>query len=425
MLENNQNIIDFIRIYENEIDANEISFDRSEMIFKLKNQSTETNSTINSVFNLEYLPANKFSINIKNLKIENLLIYHDVENFLNNFNDYKDNFENIQILILEKNSKTIFKGFNEVFTREKVIIFNNLYYHKILELLKVNTAFSNITSVGNEIIVVSKSNSIMHLGYEACEQRINELEFLKPAYELLEKRFYKYDLSNNKSDNTEFIKLFIENISTVGIGNELKNDRFFKLIKELKALISFTERDYDNYINEFSFEKIKSKFKEERNKYFEGIEKNIELVSKQVLSFPLTFAATAFASYQVKDSPLILVLIFIAFGLYTIVAFKILNISKYNIDCIEEDVTAEKGDINKNYSKNLKDFKIDFDKIDTKILKINSLIFYLKIILRIMISIFGIFVLFKCLNFETKNKNEILIPIEKVKYIVIEKRNKL
>ncbi|MDP2160677.1 MAG: hypothetical protein Q8K02_09360, partial [Flavobacterium sp.] len=283
--------------------------------------------------------------------------------------------------------------------------------------------FSSLKSINNEFIVVSKENSVMHIGYKNIEPRLEELDEIYPHYELLKKRFEKVDLYDKVSENIEFIKLFIENISTAGFGNnkEKKDDSLFEIVKGLKILISLTERDYENYIKNFSFEKIKSKFKDERNKYFEGLEKNIDLISKQVVTFPLTFAATAFASYQVKDKPIILILVLVAYLLYTFIAFNILGITSYNIKCLGSDIEKEEKDIEKNFNKNSQDFKDDFDKIKNKTTKIKNLLLYLKIILTLMLTLFLGYVVYQVFCTKKEQKKEtITIPIEKVNFIQID-----
>lgn len=400
-MKKNSDIIEIIEIYENNIATESISFDGYNLIFKFKSNALNSETALNKIFNVDKLLNGNISIELKNLKTQNLYVYNGIDNYLNDYDNYKNSFDDSQILIFNNDNKTVFKDTNESFIADKAIVFNNVFYHHILNLLKECKSFSNIKSIDNEIIVVSKTNGVIHLGYNFREYRINDLEDLKSVYETLKTRFYKSDLIGKISENTEFIKLFIETIATSGIGKYKKNEIFFEFLKEFKILISFTERDYDNYINEFSFENIKTKFKEERNKYFEGLEKNIELVSKQVLSFPLTFAATAFASYQVKDDVITLGLILMAFFLYSVVALKILNISRYNIECIEKDVDAEKKQIEKDYIKNFEYFSDDFDKINSKLIKIKSLICWLKLIL---ISMFCLFLLFAGYEFcESKN----------------------
>lgn len=70
-----------------------------------------------------------------------------------------------------------------------------------------------------------------------------------------------------------------------------------------------------------------------------------------MISFPLTFGATAFASYQVKDKPWILALIVLAYLLYTIIAFKVLSMASYNIECLRLDVKKEEDEIKGSYGK--------------------------------------------------------------------------
>lgn len=420
----NINIIDeFIKIYEVHILDNSIEYDGSNFIFEIKSDNLKYDlNIIETVFDdVDNLPSNKVSLKLANLKIKNFLIFYKQDDFLKKYRSYSTNFNELSLLILDEKNKTIFKGSDEKFSKEKALIFNNNPYQQILNLLKSNNIFSSIKSHNNEIIIVSKENSVIHIGYKNYDLRISELDDLLPDFYLLKKRFEKIDFSERITDNSEYIKLFIETISTAGIGNYDLNDRFFEIVKGLKIIISLTERDYDNYINNFSFEKLKSKFKEERNKYFENLEKNIDLVSKQVVSFPLTFAATAFASYQVKDKPWILILVLAGYSLYTFIAIKILHITSYNVECLENDITKEEEIIKNSYSKNHNDFEEDFEKIRKKTNKIKDLVFYLKIILFIMLFLFFVYSIFQ-IFFQKSDRttNNILIPIEKIKYISID-----
>ncbi len=312
-MENNIILENFITIYHNHVDYESIDYNGSDFSFQLKKDDYQNSlKIIKNIFSsVEELIGGKISIKIQNLKIENLLIFFKRIDYLSRYDEYSKDFENSIIVILEEDGKTIFKNANESFSKEKSIIFNNYYYRSILNLLKSNPQFCSIKSLSNEIIIVSKENGVIHIGYKNNDLRLSDLDDLSTDFILLKKRFEKTDLSGKVSENTEFIKLFVETISMAGIGGYDEIDRFFEITKGLKIILSLTERDYDNYINNFSFENIKTKFKEERNKYFENLEKNIDLISKQVVSFPLTFAATAFASYQVKDKPIILLLILI------------------------------------------------------------------------------------------------------------------
>lgn len=415
-------IFQLIDIYKNYIEKESIYFSGSDFVFQLKEDKFDSNkSTLYDLFeSLNSLPERKISLKFTNTKVKNLHVFYKKDDFLKS-KSYLENFEAKSILILDED--LLYKLENEDFSKEKALIFNNYAYQNILSFLKKNQLFSTLKSNNNEFIVVSKENSVMHIGYRNIEPRLQELDNIYPQFQLLKKRFEKVDLNDEKSENIEFIKLFIENISTAGFGNnkEKKEDSLFEIVRNLNILTSLTERDYENYIKNFSFEKIKSKFKDERNKYFEGLEKNIDLISKQVVSFPLTFAATAFASYQVKDKPFILILVFIAYLLYTIIAFKILGITSYNIKCLGSDIHKEETDIQKSFNKNFEDFKDDFDKIKNKTEKIKKLLLYLKIILILMISLFSGHVIYQVLNDKNdKVKNTFTISFDKINSIKFE-----
>ncbi|CAA9194852.1 hypothetical protein FLACOL7796_00338 [Flavobacterium collinsii] len=265
------------------------------------------------------------------------------------------------------------------------------------------TTFLNESN--NQFIIISKDNGVFHIGYKNKEDRVGDLDDLKPTFEDLKVLFEK----------KEFIQFFKEIITNIGIHEKDIHDRFFEIIKSLKLLLSLAEKDYENYVLDFAFDKIKSKFKEERNKYFESLEKNIDAVSKQVFAFPLTFSATVFASYQVKEKPWILGLIILAYLLYTIIAFYILSIVEYNIFCLKGDVKKEEDEIKNAYNKIYSDFKLDFEKIWKKIKKLNCLMNILKTILVILLLSFIVFSSIQVLNPQKdKNVQNINIPTQNI-----------
>lgn len=382
------------------------------------NNKSVCSKTVKEIFTIISELGNNLEIDLTNLKISNTFIFFEGEDFFNRFNLNKETFDKSNLVIISESNDYIVKSINEEFTEEKKVFFNYLQYKYFLSRLKNIESFKKIISNDNEFILVSRANSVMHIGYYNNDKRIVHLDNLEHNIEELLIRFEKFPTVGNSIENEEYIRFFIENISTIGIVNTLKKDRLYEILKELKVLIAITDRDYDNYIKDFSFEKIKSKFKEERNKYFENIEKNLESINKQVLSYPLTFGATAFASYQVKEKPFILFLIFISFLLYTIIATKALNISSFNLNCLEKDVINEEEKIKNTFNKNHDFFKDDFDKIHTKIEKIKSLSFILKFVFYTILIMFSLFIFSQTLSTNDSNKiDKVTIPIDKIKVI--------
>ncbi len=185
----------------------------------------------------------------------------------------------------------------------------------------------------------------------------------------------------------EFVQFFKE-IVIAGVHNAAEEDRFNEIIKENNALLNLAKRDYETYVSNFAFDKIKSEFKEEREKYFETIDKNIGSIGKQVISFPLTFGATIFASYKVKDQPEFLVLILVAYFLYTIIAFLVLNMTAYNVKCLRKDVDQEEKTIRDSYGVIYEGFKSDFKKIRNKIVNLRVIIGVLYFVLIALLILF-------------------------------------
>lgn len=337
MISNYSNIIENFQIFFDEnVIVETISFDGRTLAFKVNNHIDKATilQIINSVFSKSNaLLDNKYEIILSSCLLKDTFIFYDLDDFCNNYSRYRDNFDESLILILKRSGASILKNNQEIFTQENAIIFNLYIYQKLLDFLKANPLFTTfLNESNNQFIIISKDNGVFHIGYKNKEDRVGDLDDLKPIFEDLKVLFEK----------KEFIQFFKEIITNIGIHEKDIHDRFFEIIKSLKLLLSLAEKDYENYVLDFAFDKIKSKFKEERNKYFESLEKNIDAVSKQVFAFPLTFSATVFASYQVKEKPWILGLIILAYLLYTIIAFYILSIVEYNIFCLKGDVKKKK-----------------------------------------------------------------------------------
>ncbi|MBF6653853.1 hypothetical protein C3B47_13375 [Flavobacterium columnare] len=375
-----------------------------------ENQNKYNNEIFIKIFSNVELNKDKISLKLNRYVsgIDNLFIYYNVKDYLVD-DSYKDVYYNSDIIIIDFNGETIRKKADEDFSKEKALFFNYPIYKELFLFLKSNNLFTTLYGESkNEIIIVNKKNGAFHIGYKSNELRVADFDNIQPLFLILKESF----------KNKEFVQFFKENIIVFGIGNNDTLDRFYHIVLNLNPILRLTERDYENYVLDFNFENIKSKFKDERNKYFESIEKNIESVNKQVLSIPLTFAATAFASYQVKDKSFIVFLILTGFILYSIIAFKMLNISKYNIDCIKGDVKKEEGEIKNNFLKNYTHFESDFKKIYSKICKIKSLINSIKWVLCAMLLLFGTFSFIQILyKQEIKKDDFITIPVESIKQV--------
>jgi hypothetical protein len=316
---------------------------------------------------------------------EQLLFFYDDDDFFKRGVHHLEEFNAKRAIIFFHEGKTLDKLAGDLFTADKAILFNFYNYHQILHSLEKQEHFMSVHSKPDrQFVIFSSETGPFYIGYDLHEPRVKNLEDLNLVYSSLTSQLQKID----------FVQYFKSAVIQAVHEYPVK-ERFYYLIHSLRVILSVAERDHYVYIRNFNFEKIKSKFKEERNKYMESIEKNIESVNKQVTSFPLTFAASAFAGFQVKDKPAILLLIVGAYFVYTVVAYKVLSIASYNTEGIKADVDSESDKLKKGYEVVFKEFENDFTRINTKLSMINSLIDILKIVLVSLLVAFIIFCVYE------------------------------
>ena len=408
-------INEFLSILNNDIAKNSLVFDGSNLRFKIENNYPSSLEIAKKIFKtINELLNGEIEIKLTSCKLKNTFFYFDYDNYLRDYEYYKDAFTNSNIIILNFETKILFKEIDEEFTIEKADMFNYVQHRELQEFLISKNEFTPYhDNLSKQFVIIGKEKGAFHIGYNLLEKRKISDEDIKPFIEELKTEFVK----------KEFIQFFKDVIINSIHSTDIK-DRFFELTKSLKLLLNLTAKDYESYVLDFAIDKIKSKFKEERNKYFESLEKSIDTVSKQIVSFPLTFGATAFASYQVKDKPWILILIVIAYLLYTFIAFKVLSITDYNILCLKSDVKKEEDEIKNGYEKVYADFKEDFIKIWTKIRKLEGLVLILKWILSLLFIIFLLFALVQIFNQVASDKKEkISVETETINIIVKEKKH--
>ncbi len=364
-----ENLVDIIN--DQEI-FKEKTFNGYQIVFSILKDKIRTKSLLNKFFFLEELINETYEINLIKSRLDNFKFYYNEENFVSIFDIQEENSNHLILKAQYSRSSDNRIQSSKLFTE------NFIQFYEIKKYLSNNHDFTPfVDESNNSFTIISKQNGIFTVGYT--------LPSFKFFYE--KEMSGKLDLLKSNFSKKEFIHFFKENVITV-IHSYGESLRFSALLENLEALISLTDRDYETYVESFAFDKVKTEFKEERQKYFEDIDKNIDSISKQVVSFPLTFAASVFASYKVKNDPKILLLILIAYLLYTIIAFLILRITKYNISCLNEDVLEEEKLIKTSYNKIYEDFKRDFEKIKVKISN-------LKLILRaLFITLLFLFCLF-------------------------------
>lgn len=335
---------------------------------------------IKTIFNNpEVLPGNKISFKLTDSKWPEILYYFDENDFIKRCRLDLENYHEKSIIFLSPEGKTN----TEVVTGDETNRFveNFLTYKSIRKLFietKELSQFKNDTS--QTFTIVSKEYGVFHVGYSVPDY---------PYFYIIDIAG-KADRLKQEFEKKEFIQFFKEIIVTSVHSTDEKN-RLKVIVRQLDSIIDLTTKDYEAYVSNFAIDKIKSDFKKERETYFESIDRSISSIEKQVVAFPLTFAASVFASYKVQEAPGVLLLILLAYLLYTIIAYMILNMTAYNVRCLRKDVLSEKKAIKKAYGKIYADFKQDFKKIETKICLLRVVIGGLYVVLTFLLILFALY----------------------------------
>lgn len=335
-------------------------------------------------FDLAYDTATN-SVQINHVINNELFIYYNFEDFTKRYLP-NNSFDEIVILVIENEGTFLLKERNVICNSQLIPLFNYDAYKRILAFILESTDFISYDNQSTREFVLISETGVQKIGYDLLEQRVAKFDNLHPLFSRLKDSFKDF----------EFQGFFKEAVLQTIIRFP-QSERFYYLISNLSVLLDIAERDNQLYIKKFGFDKIKSKFKEERKAYFESLEKNLESISKQITAFPLTFSASAFASYQVKDKPLILSLIFLAYLLYTIIAWQILRITNHSIISLKKEMLHEAKSIMQDYKLIYKEFKPDFKKILFKIKQIRVLVIFLRFTFIALLLSFFVFIIYQIL----------------------------
>lgn len=355
------------------------SYNGLELILSTIN-SPNLNNSLTSVFRtIDNLPGNKVSVKLNTSKFKNVYFFLNETDFINrNKIDY-DTFESSDIFFISPLGKP---DADNVITEDTTLFCKNVItYREILDFFLGSREFAQFhNTTTRTFTIISKEYGVFQVGY------------MLPKYEF----FYSINIVGKtrrlKKDfqKKEFIQFFKE-IVVASVHSTAEKERFQTLLRQLDSIIDLTSKDYETYVSNFAIDKIKSEFREERESYFENIDRSISSIGKQVVSFPLTFAASVFASYKVQDKPGVILLILFAYLLYTIIAILILRMTSYNVTCLKADVFAEEKEIRTTYGKIYSDFEEDFTKIRNKIFNLRIIINVLYGVLIMLFILFGLY----------------------------------
>lgn len=271
------------------------------------------------------------------------IYFHDETEFLNQVKD--DDF-NKPILInhYKEDSKHLYFE-NEITYYEDSPVNNNLIKNgkAVKDAKNLFKDLSNKEKYDIEIVDnYSISNSVITFISVKDKSKIN-LE-INPTGTLnlditvdYSKKINQF-IDDIKKENKQFFVFFKNSIISNLIYDEKEKfklffDRFDKIIYEAKL-------NYNVFIHELSLDKIKTDYKEYKQKYFASQNDILSKISTQVLALPISIAASAFSLFNLKGElfPTLIVL----FGLISYITYVTFIVRIYFNDINNLNILAQR-----------------------------------------------------------------------------------
>ncbi|TBX69625.1 hypothetical protein EZL74_07035 [Flavobacterium silvisoli] len=143
------------------------------------------------------------------------------------------------------------------------------------------------------------------------------------------------------------LPIFIKNEIFRYFEDKYDNQGFVTLFKDLNKVLNIAEKNYQIYLHDLSLDKIKSDYKEYKQKYFSSQNDILNKITTQVIALPISIAASAFSLYNLKGE--LFPTLIVCFGLVSYIVYVTFIVRIYF-----DDITSLNNIAQKDY-KTLKD----------------------------------------------------------------------
>lgn len=356
--------------------------------------SKEEKNLIENYFETEEIDSN-FRIETDSKKIK---LFSDEECFRKK--NRKKDFEKNIIIIKEKYS---FINGDVYIDNEKDesdnFLTNAYYYHAVLDLLKKNEHkgdrnfyFVDYFSYDQTKFILTSISKVGQITFT-----FNSNYDLKNSISVKEV-FFKY--KNCLEDKSNYLQKFLKNEIFNSFITEGRIVKFNMLIEKSDNIINAAEQNLDIFLSEISLDDIKNEYQDYKSKYFSQLRDILNKITNQILAFPITISASAFATYKISDTNFTVILIlvlFIAITFYSIFLFMIQTSDIQELGNVmrKDYAKLEKSDFFIKRPFELTDFKETKEKLEEriKLIKITHII-YISFI-SLVNSLFIVFLLFQ------------------------------
>ncbi len=292
--------------------------------------------------------------------------------------DYKGSF-----LIYEHQTGKAY--LNSQIVTSDFLIENTTCYYKVLSILKGDEFADYVNTIDKEIVLYSGMKGIKRIQIPDYLPQFDSSGSIRQACNSLV----------SKLGSSDF-KIYFKNqlFDFRGSGNVTALQ---EIILSLGNIIHEADNNLQLYLKNFSFEKLKNDLQREKEKYFSSLREILGKNLSQIVSIPVSFAASVFATYRVSDV-FVLSIILLAFILYSIFTYYLQSLYLTDIKEIAGSFKKDFSFISEKSGLPANDIDSEKIKIERRINDIRNVIVRFRYLLLTLTIVFTIFIFYQVLK---------------------------
>jgi len=241
--------------------------------------------------------------------MEDTNVYYNETEFIRNNKEFDMNSleKNIAILFYKKSKLLIYNKTNNHTTN--YFIPNQIAYNQFVVLLKSKIFADDYNDVSYQLLLYSLDKGVYKI----------ELPILAPHLDDSKNFQEQVNLFSIKYASPDFILHFKNQLYNLPVIAEEKRIQY--IVTVLSELIHNADMEYQLFSKKFSFKKLRTELRQEKENYFKSLTEVLSKITNQIISVPISISAAILASF--KSEGWLQVLILIVFWGYTLFMLRI------------------------------------------------------------------------------------------------------
>jgi len=270
-------------------------------------------------------------------------------------------------------------------------IFNHFtQYH---ELLKIYNGAENVLFEAKKSLLSNEQFVIVSKG--------EDKHFTSVTYKAVDERIFSFDLEtlklqvfSDKIQSSEWLACYNNNVCKFMELQAESNRTFATLYGNFNFLIEQTDRNYQLFLDKFSFNTIKQQYKNEKTSYFDALGNAQTKIAAQIISIPVSLGVTILGFYKFNDNKLTLILIYVSILIYSVFIATVILLNIFDVNKLGKDVKEEEKRFERHYPDLYSGLKDDFRFMLKKRRHLRFLAYSMLVALFISIALTTIFLIF-------------------------------